>query len=323
MSCLVGCFSCAAVSLPWIHYAFQQPHELARRHPCRKEWSSDAGTEPQTQRAAVQPSLSHELTANHVSLSMSSRAHLPGSCTGREGANEGFWENLWRNHYLSAREIHPCVTRQTEASVTVQRTQPAPSRDSHAGVCSAPESEGYSPSGQDRGNGGKCALGPRVLTWEKPLTKDSFQCDLPLFVRSISFGFLCLKIFCLFLVAVPTQKRNQNFKIQISRHLQLEIVSTQLLCDNIWNLFSQVIAHSFLEFSLQKIARRNGFCLLRLAEQFSTCRPNIWWEGLCCWFWKSIPWIPQKCGSLMQLLPLISESRLLKCLWSRGWISDG
>lgn len=85
--------------------------------------------------------------------------------------------------------------------------------------------------------------------------------------------------------------------------LQLEILSTLLLCDNIWNLFPQVIAHSFLEFSLQKIARRNGFCLLQLAEQFSTCRPNIWWEGLCCRLWKFILWIFGSERSLMKLLP--------------------
>lgn len=96
-------------------------------------------------------------------------------------------------------------------------------------------------------------------------------------------------------------KRNQHFKIQISRSLQLEILSTLLLCDNIWNLFPQVIAHSFLEFSLQKIARRNGFCLLQLAEQFSTCRPNIWW-GLCCRLWKFILWIFGSERSLMKLL---------------------
>lgn len=60
-------------------------------------------------------------------------------------------------------------------------------------------------------------------------------------------------------------KEIEFFTIQISEVcLQLKILSTLLLCDNILDLLPQLIAHSFfffLEFSLQKIARRDGFCL--------------------------------------------------------------
>lgn len=42
------------------------------------------------------------------------------------------------------------------------------------------------------------------------------------------------------------EKKMKFFKIQISRFsLQLKILSTLLLCDNILDLFPQLIAHSF------------------------------------------------------------------------------
>lgn len=43
-----------------------------------------------------------------------------------------------------------------------------------------------------------------------------------------------------------TEEEMRFFKIQISRvSLQLKILSTLLLCDNILDLFPQLIAHSF------------------------------------------------------------------------------
>lgn len=117
---------------------------------------------------------------------------------------------------------------------------------------------------------------------------------------------------------ISNMKRNHILKFRWAGvSLQLEILSTALLCDNIWNLFPQVIAHSFLEFSLQKIARRNGFCLLQLAEQFSTCRPNIWWEGLCYCPWKFILWIFSKREGLMKLL-FWYQSQLSKVFMKQG-----
>lgn len=53
---------------------------------------------------------------------------------------------------------------------------------------------------------------------------------------------------------------------------------------------------------MQRIARRNGFCLPQLAEQFSTCRPNIWWEGLWYSCWKFILYIHRKQESVMKLI---------------------
>lgn len=115
-------------------------------------------------------------------------------------------------------------------------------------------------------------------------------------------------------------KEIEFFTIQISEVcLQLKILSTLLLCDNILDLLPQLIAHSFFffffwSFHCRKLPGGMDFVFPRLAEQFSTCRPNIWWGGLCYSCWKFILYVHRKALSLT-LPPEVGSLRRALHVW--------